>query len=210
MNEPVQPVNHNKNERNAHDEGSRGEAAGIVAQRPAPPDRKVIGPAPPRRRLQPSEKQLKQQSSSQNHPQRQKSFNSGSHQTIMAGLYDLEETLGKGHFATVKAAKHVFTGERVRIHIFVSASLVLNLVAMAFWVYFYREFDVAGGGESDREDEAGRGEPEGAAEGGALHEARPAPQRRQTLRGHRHHHQNVPGPRAGTGRPIRSDSQAAG
>jgi SNF-related kinase len=31
----------------------------------------------------------------------------------MAGLYDLEETLGKGHFATVKAARHVFTGERV-------------------------------------------------------------------------------------------------
>ena len=31
----------------------------------------------------------------------------------MAGLYDLEETLGKGHFAVVKAAKHVFTGERV-------------------------------------------------------------------------------------------------
>lgn len=35
----------------------------------------------------------------------------------MAGLYDLEETLGKGHFAVVKAAKHVFTGERVRIRI---------------------------------------------------------------------------------------------
>jgi len=31
----------------------------------------------------------------------------------MAGLYDLEETLGKGHFAVVKAARHVFTGERV-------------------------------------------------------------------------------------------------
>jgi len=31
----------------------------------------------------------------------------------IAGLYDLEETLGKGHFATVKAARHVFTGEKV-------------------------------------------------------------------------------------------------
>ncbi|CAG7729593.1 unnamed protein product [Allacma fusca] len=35
----------------------------------------------------------------------------------MAGLYDLEETLGKGHFAVVKAAKHVFTGERVAVKV---------------------------------------------------------------------------------------------
>lgn len=27
-----------------------------------------------------------------------------------AGLYDLERTLGRGHFAIVKLAKHVFTG----------------------------------------------------------------------------------------------------
>ena len=32
----------------------------------------------------------------------------------IAGLYDLEETLGEGHFAVVKLASHVFTGEKVR------------------------------------------------------------------------------------------------
>jgi len=31
----------------------------------------------------------------------------------IAGLYDLGATLGKGHYAVVKAAKHVFTGEKV-------------------------------------------------------------------------------------------------
>ncbi|CAL8070040.1 unnamed protein product [Orchesella dallaii] len=73
----------------------------------------VSNVAPVRKRLQPSEKQLKQQKA---YPVRQKSFSS-SNQTIMAGLYDLEETLGKGHFATVKAAKHVFTGERVAVKV---------------------------------------------------------------------------------------------
>lgn len=31
--------------------------------------------------------------------------------------YDLEETIGQGHFATVKSAKHIFSGERVAIKI---------------------------------------------------------------------------------------------
>lgn len=31
----------------------------------------------------------------------------------IAGLYDLEHTIGKGHFAVVKLARHVFTGEKV-------------------------------------------------------------------------------------------------
>ena len=31
----------------------------------------------------------------------------------IAGLYDLENTIGKGHFAVVKLARHVFTGEKV-------------------------------------------------------------------------------------------------
>lgn len=31
--------------------------------------------------------------------------------TKIAGLYDLEETLGSGHFAVVKSARHAFTGE---------------------------------------------------------------------------------------------------
>lgn len=33
--------------------------------------------------------------------------------TRIAGLYDLEHTIGKGHFAVVKLARHVFTGEKV-------------------------------------------------------------------------------------------------
>lgn len=34
-----------------------------------------------------------------------------------AGLYDLEQTLGRGHFAIVKLAKHVFTGEKVAVKV---------------------------------------------------------------------------------------------
>ncbi len=33
----------------------------------------------------------------------------------IAGLYDLEETLGEGHYAVVKLARHVFTGEKVMV-----------------------------------------------------------------------------------------------
>ena len=33
----------------------------------------------------------------------------------IAGLYDLEETIGEGHYAVVKLARHVFTGEKVRL-----------------------------------------------------------------------------------------------
>lgn len=33
----------------------------------------------------------------------------------IAGLYDLDRTIGKGHFAVVKLARHVFTGEQVNI-----------------------------------------------------------------------------------------------
>lgn len=35
----------------------------------------------------------------------------------IAGLYDLEETIGRGHFAVVKVAKHVFTGEKVAVKV---------------------------------------------------------------------------------------------
>nr|XP_021146511.1 SNF-related serine/threonine-protein kinase-like isoform X2 [Columba livia] len=35
----------------------------------------------------------------------------------IAGLYDLEHTLGKGHFAVVKLARHVFTGQRVAVKV---------------------------------------------------------------------------------------------
>lgn len=37
----------------------------------------------------------------------------GSYDGKIAGLYDLENTLGSGHFAVVKMARHVFTGEKV-------------------------------------------------------------------------------------------------
>lgn len=37
----------------------------------------------------------------------------------IAGLYDLDKTLGRGHFAVVKLARHVFTGEKVSLAIFV-------------------------------------------------------------------------------------------
>lgn len=35
----------------------------------------------------------------------------------IAGLYDLLETLGRGHFAVVKLARHVFTGEKVAVKV---------------------------------------------------------------------------------------------
>ena len=35
----------------------------------------------------------------------------------IAGLYDLEETLGRGHYAVVKLARHVFTGEKVAVKV---------------------------------------------------------------------------------------------
>lgn len=35
----------------------------------------------------------------------------------IAGLYDLEETLGEGHYAVVKLASHVFTGEKVAVKV---------------------------------------------------------------------------------------------
>ena len=36
---------------------------------------------------------------------------------MIAGLYDLGETIGEGHYAVVKLAKHVFTGERVAVKV---------------------------------------------------------------------------------------------
>lgn len=35
----------------------------------------------------------------------------------MAGMYDMEGTLGSGHFAVVKLARHVFTGEMVAVKV---------------------------------------------------------------------------------------------
>ncbi|KAI6241420.1 Kinase domain protein [Aphelenchoides fujianensis] len=41
----------------------------------------------------------------------------GINETRIAGLYDLEHTIGKGHFAVVKLARHVFTGEKVAVKV---------------------------------------------------------------------------------------------
>ena len=35
----------------------------------------------------------------------------------IAGLYDLESTIGKGHFAVVKLARHVFSGQKVAVKV---------------------------------------------------------------------------------------------
>uniref|UniRef100_T1IHI2 SNF-related serine/threonine-protein kinase n=1 Tax=Strigamia maritima TaxID=126957 RepID=T1IHI2_STRMM len=46
-----------------------------------------------------------------------KARNSSSYDGKIAGLYDLEDTLGRGHFAVVKLARHVFTGEKVAVKV---------------------------------------------------------------------------------------------
>ncbi|CAJ0574422.1 unnamed protein product, partial [Mesorhabditis spiculigera] len=48
-------------------------------------------------------------------PKRKKSLNIKD--ARIAGLYDLEQTIGQGHFAIVKRAKHVFTQEQVAVKI---------------------------------------------------------------------------------------------
>ncbi|XP_065571739.1 SNF-related serine/threonine-protein kinase-like isoform X2 [Artemia franciscana] len=47
------------------------------------------------------------------HPSNRSSKYSGT----IAGLYDLEETIGRGHYAVVKLARHVFTGEKVAVKV---------------------------------------------------------------------------------------------
>ncbi|XP_018325932.1 MAP/microtubule affinity-regulating kinase 3 isoform X2 [Agrilus planipennis] len=46
-----------------------------------------------------------------------RSNSAGVYDGKIAGLYDLEETLGRGHFAVVKLARHVFTGEKVAVKV---------------------------------------------------------------------------------------------
>ena len=43
--------------------------------------------------------------------------NKGQYDGKIAGLYDLEDTIGRGHFAVVKLARHVFTGEKVAVKV---------------------------------------------------------------------------------------------
>lgn len=47
-----------------------------------------------------------------NHPSKNNTYDGK-----IAGLYDLEDTLGRGHFAVVKLARHVFTGEKVAVKV---------------------------------------------------------------------------------------------
>ena len=51
------------------------------------------------------------------------------HDARIAGLYDLEKTIGKGHFAVVKLASHVFTGEKVLFFNFCSNFFITSFLA---------------------------------------------------------------------------------
>ncbi|OON14765.1 kinase domain protein, partial [Opisthorchis viverrini] len=44
-------------------------------------------------------------------------FYTPDHDTKIAGLYDLQHTIGRGHYAVVKLARHVFTGEKVAVKV---------------------------------------------------------------------------------------------
>uniref|UniRef100_A0A8C4QE57 SNF-related serine/threonine-protein kinase n=1 Tax=Eptatretus burgeri TaxID=7764 RepID=A0A8C4QE57_EPTBU len=50
----------------------------------------------------------------------------------IAGLYDLERTLGRGHFAVVKLARHVFTGEKVAVKVIDKSKLDAAATAHLF------------------------------------------------------------------------------
>ena len=50
----------------------------------------------------------------------------------IAGLYDLGETIGKGHYAVVKLAHHVFTGEKVAVKVIDKSKLDENSKAHLF------------------------------------------------------------------------------
>ncbi|CAI2737528.1 unnamed protein product [Dicrocoelium dendriticum] len=44
-------------------------------------------------------------------------FQTSDSDTKIAGLYDLQQTIGRGHYAVVKLARHVFTGEKVAVKV---------------------------------------------------------------------------------------------
>jgi hypothetical protein len=89
------------------------------------------------------------------------------HDARIAGLYDLEHTIGRGHFAVVKLARHVFTGEKVRENNSNSCVIggvqciskyfyiVSNQILCYFNIYLNklrRTECILGCGESDRQD----------------------------------------------------------
>lgn len=68
----------------------------------------------------------------------------GGYDGKIAGLYDLEATLGRGHFAVVKLARHVFTGEKVAVKVIdkskldgVSKAHLFQEVFLHFFFFFY-------------------------------------------------------------------------
>lgn len=75
----------------------------------------------------------------------------GPYDAKIAGLYDLLDTLGSGHFAVVKLARHVFTGEKVAVKVIdkskldeVSKSHLFQEVGVLFTTKtftIYKEFD---------------------------------------------------------------------
>lgn len=44
-------------------------------------------------------------------------MNKGNYEGQIAGMYDLGETIGRGHFAVVRLARHVFTGAKVAVKV---------------------------------------------------------------------------------------------
>ena len=62
----------------------------------------------------------------------------------IAGLYDLEHTIGKGHFAVVKLARHVFTGEKVAAKVIDKTRLdpvsTSHMMQEVFWKIFLLNF----------------------------------------------------------------------
>ncbi|XP_046396239.1 SNF-related serine/threonine-protein kinase-like [Ischnura elegans] len=78
-----------------------------------------FGPAPPTGR----QRQHHQSPGQQVGVMSPGSLVAGAYDGKIAGLYDLEETLGRGHFAVVKLARHVFTGEKVAVKVIDKAKL---------------------------------------------------------------------------------------
>ena len=89
---------------------------------------------------------------------------------MIAGLYDLGETIGEGHYAVVKLARHVFTGERVAVKVIDKMKLDQSTRTQLF-----HEPDLlhhlGPGPEHQDPDDAG----------GPAHETGPTSQRCQTL-----------------------------
>ena len=56
----------------------------------------------------------------------------------MAGLYDLEETIGEGHYAVVKLARHVFTGEKVAVKVRMRQVHLNRMIRLGLNEFFWK------------------------------------------------------------------------